>query len=655
MPASDSTTSRSLVALLVASLGFAVGADAQDTIEWARPIDGDFALATHWFPSVVPTELDTAELGGLGSYAVSLDSRVLGTVDLANPAATLRLAPGQDATVTRLTGPGEFVVSDGVTRGNSILRVRSGGVLDSRVRLDGFWTSDASVFSVGGPGTLGPDAHVSGHGRFVGTWDGPGLFHANAPGTLILNGAYTGVTLRASNGGTLDIHLATFEEATIEATRTGSFGTGATTRISRSTVQGPFRVEWGALTLGPDVVFEDGLAIGTGTGFGEGNVIVAPGATLDAAVRLDGGALTGLFGAIIGPGAVISGGHVSGSGVAGPYGVLGTWNSDGIIAMDIPGMLEVSATITGGTLRASGGGTIDIPQAELRNVTIVVGDGGQYSSSLDTRLADSVILGDYRILPGDGLALGKNVTIEDRVVASEAARVGLVDSATLTGHVHMEASPSTATLLALETPATIGPTARISGTGRFAGEFTVEGKLAPGVEEPGGVPSDLAVGTFDLAGGVHLTLTPDARLEIDIAGADRTRFDHITGLVHGGRVTLGGVLDVRFVDDYEPAVDDRYEILGLRGIDGAFDSIDVPAEGAVAAVGPAHVVYNWDSVVLVVCAGDRDGDGELTMFDFLAYQNQFAAGDEQADLDQDGRLTLFDFLLFQNRFDAGCG
>ncbi|UYV13369.1 MAG: hypothetical protein NCW75_03570 [Phycisphaera sp.] len=54
------------------------------------------------------------------------------------------------------------------------------------------------------------------------------------------------------------------------------------------------------------------------------------------------------------------------------------------------------------------------------------------------------------------------------------------------------------------------------------------------------------------------------------------------------------------------------------------------------------------------CAADIDGDGELTLFDFLAFQNLFDAGDLAADFDGDGSLTLFDFLAFQNAFDAGC-
>ncbi|MFI4917517.1 MAG: GC-type dockerin domain-anchored protein [Phycisphaerales bacterium JB060] len=54
------------------------------------------------------------------------------------------------------------------------------------------------------------------------------------------------------------------------------------------------------------------------------------------------------------------------------------------------------------------------------------------------------------------------------------------------------------------------------------------------------------------------------------------------------------------------------------------------------------------------CPADLDGDGSLTVFDFLEFQNLFAAGDLRVDFDGDGDLTLFDFLAFQNAFDAGC-
>ena len=54
------------------------------------------------------------------------------------------------------------------------------------------------------------------------------------------------------------------------------------------------------------------------------------------------------------------------------------------------------------------------------------------------------------------------------------------------------------------------------------------------------------------------------------------------------------------------------------------------------------------------CPADLDGDSELTIFDFLVFQNLFDAGAQAADFDGDGTLTIFDFLAFQNAFDAGC-
>ena len=55
-----------------------------------------------------------------------------------------------------------------------------------------------------------------------------------------------------------------------------------------------------------------------------------------------------------------------------------------------------------------------------------------------------------------------------------------------------------------------------------------------------------------------------------------------------------------------------------------------------------------------LCPPDLDGDGRLTIFDFLRFQNLFDVGDPGADFDGDGVLTIFDFLAFQNAFDAGC-
>ena len=119
---------------------------------------------------------------------------------------------------------------------------------------------------------------------------------------------------------------------------------------------------------------------------------------------------------------------------------------------------------------------------------------------------------------------------------------------------------------------------------------------------------------------------------------------------------------------------------GADGVVDAFDRDYIAAQIAAVSDGQA----NWDDINEAVlfdlsadvtgdlivdqadldaidailggtpCRADIDGDGSLTIFDFLGFQNLFDTGDLRADFDGDGSLTLFDFLAFQNEFDAGC-
>lgn len=77
---------------------------------------------------------------------------------------------------------------------------------------------------------------------------------------------------------------------------------------------------------------------------------------------------------------------------------------------------------------------------------------------------------------------------------------------------------------------------------------------------------------------------------------------------------------------------------------GRFDQIDGVTSARIAR----------RSSCVDACIADFDGDGTLTVFDFLAFQSAFAAGDPSADVDFDGELTLFDFLAFQSAFSQGC-
>lgn len=68
----------------------------------------------------------------------------------------------------------------------------------------------------------------------------------------------------------------------------------------------------------------------------------------------------------------------------------------------------------------------------------------------------------------------------------------------------------------------------------------------------------------------------------------------------------------------------------------------------------------WDPVVTratfqVGCAADCEGDGDLDLFDFLCFQEAFAAHDRYTDCEGDGDWDPFDFLCYQGLFFAGCG
>lgn len=69
----------------------------------------------------------------------------------------------------------------------------------------------------------------------------------------------------------------------------------------------------------------------------------------------------------------------------------------------------------------------------------------------------------------------------------------------------------------------------------------------------------------------------------------------------------------------------------------------------VCGIGQDVRAYRSDS-----CYPDFDADGELTIFDFLAFLNEFDEGQDRADCDQNQVRDFFDFLCFVNAFDAGC-
>ncbi len=96
-------------------------------------------------------------------------------------------------------------------------------------------------------------------------------------------------------------------------------------------------------------------------------------------------------------------------------------------------------------------------------------------------------------------------------------------------------------------------------------------------------------------------------------------------------------------DDAEPFAGDA-----MQRVLGAWRPARNSSDGGVQVSLPFEV-YGSTS-----CAADLDGDGVLTIFDFLSFQNAYQAGDTTADCNGDGALTILDFTCFQTMFAAGC-
>jgi hypothetical protein len=84
------------------------------------------------------------------------------------------------------------------------------------------------------------------------------------------------------------------------------------------------------------------------------------------------------------------------------------------------------------------------------------------------------------------------------------------------------------------------------------------------------------------------------------------------------------------------------------GIHYDFDNIEGLSSGR--ALGN----YIADGFFAKRCRSDLDGDGALTLFDALAFQNAYETGAAAADFTSDGELTVADYLRFIDDFTAGC-
>ena len=183
---------------------------------------------------------------------------------------------------------------------------------------------------------------------------------------------------------------------------------------------------------------------------------------------------------------------------------------------------------------------------------------------------------------------------------------------------------------------TIGPDQVIGGVGTMNGVFVNRGTLAPG----------LPVGTL-VANQATLDMADDATLAVELASTGS--YDRLDG---AATISLGGAVDVAFVQGYQPVLWDEFTIVRGSSVGGEFEAITGdPLPGGWVY----KVRYEPTRAVLIVtCPPDSNADGQINTLDFLVFLNLWTAHDAEADWNGDGAVNTLDFLAYLNDWSGGC-
>jgi V8-like Glu-specific endopeptidase len=161
-----------------------------------------------------------------------------------------------------------------------------------------------------------------------------------------------------------------------------------------------------------------------------------------------------------------------------------------------------------------------------------------------------------------------------------------------------------------------------------------------------GGPTRLISPVYDLSGLASATVSYARWFTNDDRDADRLTIE----MSSNGGASWELVESVPHAEGWEVREFEVGDFVPLTGeFRIRFSATDNPNDSVTEAAIDAFKLTECNT-----CRVDLNGDGELDFFDFLEFQDLFAAGDLRADFDGSGDLDFFDFLAFQNEFAAGC-
>ena len=113
--------------------------------------------------------------------------------------------------------------------------------------------------------------------------------------------------------------------------------------------------------------------------------------------------------------------------------------------------------------------------------------------------------------------------------------------------------------------------------------------------------------------------------------------------------TIDLPLDVLDLDDDGDV--DEFLPFDADGAPRRVDDPNTPDGGVGPAPVPDRGAFEFQPSA---CAADVNGDGNLDVLDFVAFQILWQAGDPAADCDANALFNILDFICFQQLFQAGC-
>ncbi len=298
-----------------------------------------------------------------------------------------------------------------------------------------------------------------------------------------------------------------------------------------------------------------------------------------------------------------------------------------------------NCTIVGGTMTNTAGqpfGTVGAPN--INGSTITPGSVIQVNDNSNLLTTGLINNGEIAIQkvggPGNFTRLTANAN-NATIAGTGTVRLNSVNNQANNDSAYLQtADPANFT-------GVFGPSQTLAGIGRVYHKWVFNGTISPGQGATGS-------GEIQCHGG-SVAFAPTTKYVAHANGSGVSgNYDRVTG---PSTKVVDGQLVFSFEGGYSPSIGDKYDVVvgPIGGVTGEFDSVVAPSP-----FGRIRVLYLEDRVRLSLCYADCDGDGALTIDDFICFQTEFALGSKQADCDEDGVLSIDDFICYQTFFAIGC-